>query len=202
MRVKIFVDFWNFQIEWNNYHRNMNNNNVIKIPWDSTFPEVLTDLLGKEAVYAGTHVYASIDPRKTADRKLSNFLHHMNGFKGFNVTIKERKPASPIRCPDKDCHQQIDTCPHCSKTIIRSVEKGVDAALIVDMIQLAIDDRYDRGILVSGDRDFIGAVDFIQGRMKRISHVWFRNRANELQNVCWDHFFFENIMGQLLPNTD
>lgn len=202
MRVKIFIDFWNFQLSWNEYHKKIGETGIVRIPWKIELPKVLTNLLGKDAEYAGTHVYASVNKMDTRDAKFIRFLDVMKGFPGYNVTIKNRRPGDPLKCTNKDCYKKIDKCPHCKKKIVRTVEKGIDTAIIIDMIQLAIDDRYDRAILIAADRDFIGAIKFIQDRMKRVSHVWFSNKANNLQAACWDHFLFEDIMGQLLQSNE
>jgi len=74
----------------------------------------------------------------------------------------------------------------------------VDATLITDLIQQAFDEAYDRAILISGDADFVPAVTFIQSRMKQVTHVGFRSFGHEIRNACWDHLFFEDLMGQLL----
>ena len=90
------------------------------------------------------------------------------------------------------------TCPHCGKQIRRTVEKGVDTAIVVDLIQGAIDETYDRAVLVSGDADFVPAVEFIQREGTQIIHAHFRNQANQLMNACWDHLFLDDLMGELL----
>ena len=204
MRVKIFVDFWNFQIAWNAFHGKNNNIDPVKIPWKNTFPDVLTQVLGKEAEYAGTHVYASVNPRTEADRRLRSYLKNvMDSFPGYKVTVKERRPASPIRCTNPDCRKPIIECPHCREELKRTSEKGVDAALIVDVIQMANDNIYDRAILVSADGDYVGAVDFIQSRMKKqISHMWFQREGFALRKACWDHYVFEHIMAKLVQPVE
>lgn len=49
-----------------------------------------------------------------------------------------------------------------------SVEKGVDVALVTDMLSLASHGSYDVAILVSGDNDFLKAVDEVKRLGKRI----------------------------------
>lgn len=198
MRVKIFVDFWNFQLAWNSYHQRVGATAIVKIPWKPRLYEVLVAKIDSAAVYAGTHVYASYDPESKKDLQLRRFLDVMDAFPGYDVTIKERKPLNPLRCSNEGCRASITDCPHCHKALHRTVEKGVDTALVTDLIRLGIDDLYDRAILISGDADHIPAVEFLGQRMKQITHAWFKGHANELRNACWDHILFDDLMAGLI----
>lgn len=124
MKVKIFIDFWNLQLSWNEYHSKIGATIRVKIPWEKTLPEVLISRIGKDATYSGTHVYASINPKSSSDRKLQSFLQNMDLFSGYKVIIKERKSAKPIRCSNDGCRREISVCPLCNKELIRTVEKA------------------------------------------------------------------------------
>jgi len=63
MKVKIFIDFWNLQLSWNEYHSRSGSSTPVRIPWEGTLPQVLLSRVGKDSEYAGTHVYASINPK-------------------------------------------------------------------------------------------------------------------------------------------
>ncbi len=89
MKVKIFIDFWNLQLSWNDYHKKMGEGRTIKIPWGTTLPLVLLNKVGKDCEYAGTHVYASINTKSHNDRKLKSFLQTMDLFSGYKVIIME-----------------------------------------------------------------------------------------------------------------
>lgn len=198
MRVRIFIDFWNLQLAWNDWHRNRGKVDRIAIPWERRLPEVLVRRVDSRAIYVGTHVFASVDPNKPADQRLRGFLHAMDGFPGYKVLVKDRKPKAPPRCTNEACKAVVATCPTCQTPIRGTVEKGIDAALVVDLIQHGADKTYDRAVLVSGDADFVPAVEFIQRSGTQIIHAHFRNHANELMKACWDHFFFDDIMGDLM----
>ena len=79
MRVKLFIDFWNFQLAWNTFH---GREPVVRIPWNPRLYEVLVSNVGRDAVYAGTHVFASFDPLSEKDRQLRKFLNVMDSFPG------------------------------------------------------------------------------------------------------------------------
>jgi uncharacterized LabA/DUF88 family protein len=198
MRVKIFVDFWNLQLAWNEYHWKNGATGTIRIPWESKLPQVLIGKVGIDAVYEGTHVYASINPRSPDDRSLNSFLQVMDMFPGYKVLVKERKPAKPIKCNNDGCRKEITKCPHCGKDIIRTVEKGIDTSIAIELFHYALDNVYDTAILISDDQDFVPAVEYIQRRGNRIIHAGFKNRAFALKKACWSHIDFDDIMADLL----
>jgi uncharacterized LabA/DUF88 family protein len=47
-------------------------------------------------------------------------------------------------------------------------EKGVDVALACDMVELALENKYDVAYLISADGDFFPAVNMVQARDKRV----------------------------------
>src|SRR5438552_1785138 len=109
-RVRIFIDFWNFQISWN-YHPLIKGRepSECRIPWDEALPKALVQKASPKGTYVGTHVYASVDRGNRADSGLNRFLHAMDGFPGYDVIVKERRPASPVHC--RECKTTIGTCP-------------------------------------------------------------------------------------------
>ena len=197
MRVRIFVDFWNFQLQWNRYHRQNGAAGVVRIPWDTTLTRTICSEVDATATYAGTQVYVSIDPGNPADRGLRKFLNVMDGFPGYKVICKDRKPASRIRCPA--CGEYIDDCPHCEQPLRRTVEKGVDTSLVTDLLTMSLDDLHDRAILISADADMVPAVDYLQARGKNVTHLYFRPLGAELRNACWNHFYVDDLMASLVP---
>jgi len=90
MRVRIFIDFWNFQLQWNAFHEKAGQPDRVRIPWDSKLTPTICDSIAPGSDHAGTHVYASIDPRNRADSGLRRFLNVMDGFPGYKVTVKDR----------------------------------------------------------------------------------------------------------------
>ena len=198
MKVKIFVDFWNLQISWNEFHKKNGEKGTVKIPWEKTLPNVLVAQIGADAVYAGTHVYASINPKSANDRGLNSFLQIMDTFSGYKVITKERKPAKSIHCSNEDCRKAIDLCPYCNKPLNRTVEKGVDTSIAIELFHYALDNVYDTAILISSDEDFVPAVEYIQRRGNHIIHAAFKNQGFALKKACWDHIDFEDIMADLL----
>lgn len=60
-------------------------------------------------------------------------------------------------------------CPECGKAhVVKThVQKGVDTRLSNDMITLAVSNRYDIAILVSGDSDLVEAVRFVKDHQQK-----------------------------------
>ena len=83
------------------------------------------------------------------------------------------------------CHRPIGTCCHCGTPLSLTEEKGVDVAIATDMIKLAWEDAYDWVVLVSSDRDFIPAVEFLNGKGRKVLHAGFPPRGSELAAKCW-----------------
>lgn len=66
MRAKLFVDFWNFQLDWNHLFGKSPSGRPIQIPWESKLPQVILGEVSKKEgttiKYDGARVYASVDP--------------------------------------------------------------------------------------------------------------------------------------------
>lgn len=198
MKVIIFIDFWNLQLAWNDYHRRLGATTTVKIPWDKTLPNTILNKMDSKCIYTGTHVYASVNPSSPADRGLRSFLQTMNLFQGYKVAVKERKPAKAVKCTDSACRKEISVCPHCSKKLTRTVEKGVDTSIAIELFHYALENRYDKAVLISNDEDFVPAIEFIQRRGNHIIHAGFKNQGLAVKSACWDHIDFEDIMPELL----
>ena len=141
-RVRLFIDFWNFQLNWNSYHAKVGSG-MIPIPWKE-LPHILTAEVsgGQPARFTGAHVYASVDQSNPKDSKLSSwFSHGLKSYTGYIVDVKPRKPRKRIRCQEEACKKELTHCPHCNAPLKGTVEKGVDAAIITDLLTFAFDDN-------------------------------------------------------------
>ncbi len=59
---------------------------------------------------------------------------------------------------------------------------------MTDMIQLAWENSYDIAVLVTSDRDFIPAVEFLSSKGKKVVHAGFPTRGFDLSRRCWASF--------------
>lgn len=65
-------------------------------------------------------------------------------------------------------------------------EKGVDIFLAVDMLRFASTDTYDTAILVSGDGDFVSAVNAVKDLGKHVENAQFRSGQSMHLRECCD----------------
>jgi uncharacterized LabA/DUF88 family protein len=69
-----------------------------------------------------------------------------------------------------------------------SKEKGVDVMLVVDMVRGAFQDKFETAILLTGDADFIPAVEFVQFLKKEVVNVHcYAGSSSDLRNNCDSH---------------
>jgi uncharacterized LabA/DUF88 family protein len=189
VRVRAFIDFWNFQLSVQSWDREFRLDWRKLGPWLAQQAGAQFVAAGQEGRvrYDGLHVYLSHDPNKSKDDRLrkwaSNVLDRMPG---VVVMMRERKPKDPPECPA--CYQPVTDCPKCSASMKRTVEKGIDTAIVTDMIRLAWEDSWDLAVLVSSDRDFVPAVDFLGQKGRKVIHAAFPPRGMDLATKCWASF--------------
>ena len=184
IRVRVFVDFWNFQLTMNRLVPGF------YIDWHR-----LGQVLAEEAIrvvdatapiaYQGMNVYGSHDPSSEKDQRLLNWASNtLNRFPGVHVTMleRQRKSRGPV-CPA--CHLEVATCPQCHSNMRGMEEKGVDTRIATDMIKLAWADNYDVAVLLSSDRDFVPVVDFLSSRGVKVIHGAFPPQGAALTQACW-----------------
>jgi uncharacterized LabA/DUF88 family protein len=72
------------------------------------------------------------------------------------------------------------------------IEKGIDVYIAVDMLQMAYENRYDVGILVSGDGDLAEAVKVVKNLGKHVINACFDScRSQHLLQVCDAYIRFD-----------
>ena len=186
-RVRIFVDFWNLQLNWNDHHTRAGATGRVQIPWKDILPTVLTTEAskGQPSKFAGAHVYASINPSSKKDGSLSNWMHHvLASFAGYSIEVKDRKPRKTIHCQEEACRAEVTSCPTCRSPLKGTVEKGIDAAIITDLISLAFDDTYDIAVLISGDADFALPLDTFR---RRPTSKLYKRFSGHMATNCAQH---------------
>ena len=94
--------------------------------------------------------------------------------------------------------KQADFCKICEPKIEKflensglrklSKEKGVDIMLVADMIRGAFQNKYETALLLTGDADFIPAVELVQFLRKDVGNVHcYAGSSSELRNKCDFH---------------
>ena len=191
-RIRIFVDFWNFQLQWNDTAPNL------KIDWPK-LPGVLlkkTEMVAgiDNYQYDGTIVYSSVDMTTPVGGKHKGWLKtFLDRQPGINVYTRERKPhPKPVYC--RECGGTIADCPLCNKPLKRAAEKGIDSAIITDMFSLAWANAYSVAILVTSDADYVPAVENLQAKGFKIINGAWKNIGYELRGKCWAAFDIDELI--------
>ena len=193
VRVKVFVDFWNFQLLMNNVAPGF------KVDWQSMGLVLAQESLrivdaAASVAYQGMNVYGSYDAASKKDEGLLKWaLNTLNRFAGVQVTMlpRQRKKRGPV-CPS--CHEEISSCPKCQSDIRGTEEKGVDTRIATDMIKLAWVDNYDVAVLLSSDRDFVPVVEFLSTRGIKTIHGAFQHQGSLLSQTCWGNIQVPQVM--------
>lgn len=194
MRIRIFVDFWNFQLSVNE-----RTNPDFRLDWKKLSPFLVAkaeSLVEQSLIFEETRVYMSFDSHKASDRKLHNWATNvLDRFPGVAVNMRDRKPKSPPFC--QSCHTQIADCPNCGHKLVGTIEKGVDTAIVTDLISLAWEGAWDVAVLLSSDRDFIPAADLLAVKGYRVINAHFPPTGMDLARKCWANIDLRKHLSEL-----
>jgi uncharacterized LabA/DUF88 family protein len=196
LRVRIFVDFWNFSLSLRRA------DDTFMVDWRPVGP-LLAFEAGKlvdpaaKAVFEAMHVYGSFDPGKPQDAKLKNwFTNTLDRMPGTHVVLVERqKKMGYPKCPQ--CQTETLQCASCSADMRGTEEKGADTRIVADMISLAWADAYDVAVLVSSDRDFVPVAEFLQTKGIKVVHGAFPPKGSHLSQKCWANLSIISLMPKI-----
>ena len=204
IKTRIFIDYWNFQINWNKRAPT-----GVRLDWTAV-PSVLLAEAGKLLAKVGqggaptleeTIVHASVNPSTESGRKLRGWLTtFLDRQPSFNVKIRERK-SRPFTVHCQACDVEHSTCPACGSELRRAVEKGVDAAIVIDLLSLATESAFDLAILVSSDGDLIPAVQWVQDRGLKVINATWSGYGYELSRACWGSVPIDSVIVPLSRST-
>jgi uncharacterized LabA/DUF88 family protein len=182
MKTHIFIDFWNLQLSVISAATSS-----YRLDWKKISPWLIaqaSSVVGRTLSFEGTHVYMSYSPNSKKDAGLRDFATNvLSRFPGVQVSLVERKAQTAPIC--STCHQPITSCPHCGNVLTRTVEKGVDTAIVTDMVKFAWEGALEVAILVSSDRDFIPAVQMLTAKGYKVINAHFPPTGMNLAGACW-----------------
>jgi NYN domain len=196
-RTRIFIDFWNFQLSWNA------TTNGSKCDWRLLPRAILgasASLLGTVGLAGSldleeTLLYASVDP--VGEARLRVWLTGtIERLPSWRVSIRDRRPQ-PRQIHCRHCRTAISSCPTCQQPYVTKPEKGVDAAIVTDMLSLAWQNAYELAVLVSSDADFVPAVERIQERGLKVINAGWSGKGHELKAACWGSFDLDAITASI-----
>jgi hypothetical protein len=193
-RTRVFIDFWNFSLNWRDRA------DGALIDW-KLVPRVLLNEAGKQLEAAGIHeplsleetlVYASYNP--STDKKLKAWLDSfLDKQPSFRVNTRERR-AKPRKIHCSACGHDNDACQECSEPFRWAPEKGVDTAIVTDLLALASEDAYDVAVLLSSDADHIPAVEWVQSRGRKVVNATWARHGFDLAKTSWAAFELDTVI--------
>jgi hypothetical protein len=192
--IRVFVDYWNFQLTLNEREASARNlpDFRFSVDWVQLgrwLAEKGRIILGVDQIeYGACHLYSSYDAKTEGTKFYTWMMNFINRQPGIIAQCINRSQRSVPRCPT--CHQSITHCPHegCEAPIVATIEKWVDTRIVTDMISLAWQDAYDVAVLASLDADLIPAVEFVQQKGKRVIQAGFPPKGTALATECWASF--------------
>lgn len=138
----------------------------------------------------------SYDPRNPNDKRLRDWANNfLDRVPGVDVNLQERKIKRPPKCPR--CHVEITNCPQCGATMRGTTEKGVDTAIVTDLLGLAWEGAWNYAILISSDRDFFPAVDLLNRKGFQVVNAHFPPAGMDLAKKCWAGIDLRNAWDQI-----
>lgn len=197
MRVKLFIDFWNFQLNFQKRATTKTNCDWHKLPIEikNEVDKILVAQGLPACTLHETRVYASYEVAR--EGKLKNWLHGwLEKQPGFTVITKERHwKEKAVHC--RSCNGDIAECPTCNSKLGRSSEKMIDSRIVTDILSQAWDGSYDLAILLTSDADMVPAVENIQRRSLKVINVTWKGHGHELAKSCWASFELDSILANL-----
>lgn len=198
VRTRIFIDFWNFQLNWNDRSSGANCD-WIKLP--AILLREAEGVLAAVGIQDGltleeTVVHASVNPAGS-DGKLKGWLQgFLDNQPSYRVQIRERRVRmGGIHC--KACGTQHDRCPTCDEPFKLAPEKGVDTAIVTDLLSLATEGAFELAILVTADADLVPAVEWVQERGRKVINARWDKHGFDLAHACWGQFKLDPLIGDL-----
>ena len=168
MKILIFIDGQNF------YRSLLRFDDSLVVDYDRLASWITQTVGGPTAVFGGAHYYVGVSPGAPAP--VESFLKGLEGRTGYFVR-RERRVRRSGRCPA------------CGSEYEYTTEKRVDPRLVADLIHFAANGAYEAAVLVSGDDDFVPAVEAVNALGKQ---VWVATLSpdelsSDLRVRCFGH---------------
>ncbi|HWY28400.1 MAG TPA: NYN domain-containing protein [Candidatus Sulfotelmatobacter sp.] len=168
-RVMVFIDGSNVFWGLKNYRTTMG-------PLAIDYAKLVSLVSGPRQV-RGSHYYCS-QPAVPSEGQ-TKFIDMLRQ-SGISVTAKTLKMR-------RDSSGQL-----------RAVEKGVDVALVTDLLSFAWEMAYDDAVLVSGDADYTGAVEKVKSKGRMVDVVaWRESLSRELKLVASKVVYIDDIVDKI-----
>lgn len=168
MKILIFIDGQNF------YRSLLRYDETLVVDYDRLAAWITQAVGGPTSSFGGAYYYVGVSPGAPAP--VESFLKGLEGRTGYFVR-RERRVRRTGRCTA------------CGGDYEYTTEKRVDTRLVADLIHYAANGAYDAAVLVSGDDDFVPAVEAVNALGKQ---VWVATLSPEelsadLRVKCFGH---------------
>jgi uncharacterized LabA/DUF88 family protein len=168
MKICIFFDGQNFYRSLQRFDDNL------RVDYDRLASWITQAVGGAGAMFGGAYYYVGVSP--DAPQVVESFLKGLELRPGYFV-MREPRVRRSVRCPSCGADNEYTT------------EKRVDTRLAADLIRYAANGAYDAAVLVSGDDDFVPAVEAVNALGKQVwVATWSPDElSNDLRVRCFGH---------------
>jgi hypothetical protein len=147
MKVSVFFDGQNF------YRSLQRFDESLRVDYDKLAAWITQAVGGPGAIFAGAHYYVGVSA--DAPPLVEGFLKGLELRPGYFVKRELRVRRS-------------GRCPACGVDYEYTTEKRVDTRLVAEMIHYAAIGAFDAAVLVSGDDDFVPAVEAVNALGRQV----------------------------------
>ena len=147
MKVSIFFDGQNFYRSLQRYDE------ALRVDYDRLAAWITHAVGGATAIFGGAYYYVGLSA--DAPPLVEGFLKGLELRPGYFV---KREPRV----------RRTGRCPACGGDYEYTTEKRVDTRLVADIIQYAAIGAFDVAVLVSGDDDFVPAVEAVNALGRQV----------------------------------
>jgi len=147
MKICIFFDGQNF------YRSLQRFDESLRVDYDRLATWITQAVGGPSAMFGGAYYYVGVSA--DAPVVVEGFLKGLELRPGYFVK-RDRRVRRSVRCPACGAENEYTT------------EKRVDTRLVADLIHYAANAAYDAAVLVSGDDDFVPAVEAVNALGKQV----------------------------------
>ena len=168
MKVAIFFDGQNF------YRSLLRHDESLRVDYDRLATWITEQVGGASARFSGAYYYVGVSA--DAPPLVEGFLKGLELRPGYFV---KREPRV----------RRAGRCPACGKEYEYTTEKRVDTRLVADLIHHAASGAFDAAVLVSGDDDFVPAVEAVNalGRQVWVATWSAEELSKDLRVKCFGH---------------
>jgi len=168
MKICIFFDGQNFYRSLQRFDENL------RVDYDRLATWITQAVGGPAAMFGGAYYYVGVSA--DAPVVVEGFLKGLELRPGYFVK-RDRRVRRSVRCPACNTENEYTT------------EKRVDTRLVADLIHYAANGAYDAAVLVSGDDDFVPAVEAVNALGKQVwVATWSADElSTDLRVRCFGH---------------